>query len=78
MARLRDLNQLDLELWSFAEQLVARRMQIAARYFAALGGSHGTEQQRGKGRCNGNGRPLPASLEKHVGIFRPPGHKGPL
>jgi hypothetical protein len=53
-------------------------MQIAARYFAALGGSHGTEQQRGKGRCNGNGRPLPASLEKHVGIFRPPGHKGPL
>mmetsp|Transcript_8746 Transcript_8746/g.14883 ORF Transcript_8746/g.14883 Transcript_8746/m.14883 type:complete len:458 (+) Transcript_8746:72-1445(+) len=80
--RLEQLNELDLELWDFAQELVARRGQLAEGYYSALGGSHGHEQADRQGtaaRCRAeNGTPLPAALEKHLGVFRPPGHKGPL
>ena len=79
--RLEQLNALDLELWDFALDLVARRGQLADGYYSALGG-HGQEPADMQGtaaRCRTeNGVPLPAALEKHLGVFRPPGHKGPL
>jgi hypothetical protein len=82
--RLEKLNELDMELWSFAQDLVTRRYRLAEGYYSALGGSHGHEQanrahQGSVARCKAeNSARLPIELEKQLGIFRPPGHKGPF
>ena len=82
MARLEALNQLDLRLWAHATQLVSRRYSLASDYYSALGPPEregAGEQAASRRRCAAeNGRKLPGALEKHLGIFRPPGHKGPL
>ena len=81
-ARLAELNKFDLELWAYATELVSRRYQLAAGFYSQLeGGEEGGEEEEGgsrRGRCREeSGGRLPPRLEKHLGVFRPPGHKGP-
>ena len=84
---LREINELDLRLWKHAQTLVQTRW----KYFQQLSsssinnGDFSTHLPTNSGSAKDAQRSmqcgvvsLPPVLGKDVGLFRPPGHKGPL
>ena len=91
---LRDMNALDVRLWAYAQELVRSRWarlsaglpgsivtatssasSVASGSVSAVALASGAARQSGS-TC-GSGL-LPPQLMKEIGLFRPPGHKGPL
>ena len=73
-ATLKEMNQYDLELWDYAKHLVRRRFDISVEGYRWESLTKEEED-----RCFvENSQKLPKELEQYIGIFRPPGHKGPV
>ena len=71
---LNSLNQLDLELWEFAKELVHKRM----KKMSLVLNDHQTSPISSTSTCPHKKYPLPIHLRHTLGIHRPPGHKGPI
>lgn len=88
------MNALDLELYDYAKGLLAKRLKFIpeltltvrktsskATATAQCGEFHRHYHPAMSSRSSPNMSPLaalPGPLRSHIGIFRPPGHKGPL
>ena len=80
---LSEANRLDLLLWEFAQSLLARRlrvMQLAAAEAHRVGGY--ADEKTAHAQCGAHSHSVHGRLDKdlvaQLGIFRPPGHKGPF
>lgn len=87
---LKEINQYDLQLFAYAQSLMAYRLKFLSPTVesvkAQLGlDSHlntvvsGEVYNKHKDQCAALDSQLsPEFKKKHIGIFQPPGHKGPF
>lgn len=80
---LAEANRLDLLLWEYAQSLLARRLrvvQLAAAEAHRVGAF--VEEKTAHAQCGAHSHSVHGRLDKdlvaQLGIFRPPGHKGPF
>jgi hypothetical protein len=92
MKVITDINKLDLELWYTALQIVEDRLAMHTSLLeyvkhekndmiAAVGSRFMQQSQFSCFKVDSSffeSRSLPVYLSSQLGIFRPPGHKGPL
>ena len=82
MKDLTEINKFDLELWDYAQSLVALRLKEVpalvkqADQLDVLAKKNQHLEQRFQ--CNAPRYHLPGPLAVQTGVFRPVGHKGPL
>ena len=68
------MNALDLELYDFAKSMVARRLKLMQEILGQM--KLADPPKNLQSICQK--RELGPRFHKSVGIFRPPGHKGPF
>lgn len=74
--KIEDMNALDIELYEFAKSMVAKRLKLIPSLVKKSTTASSNDSKLLKA-CQAHAR-LPSSLKSSIGIFRPPGHKGPL
>lgn len=71
---LKKMNYLDLQLWEYAQSLVAKRVKIIPKLVKEAK----TIAESYSGDCGKRVNNLPRALREQLGIHQPPGHKAPL
>ena len=82
-AEIAKFNAYDLQLWEFAQSLLARRLRVlqGLATSAHKAGPYG-DDKTAHAQCGAHSHSVHGRLEKdlsaQLGVFRPPGHKGPF
>lgn len=75
---LEEINAYDLRLWVYAQTLLSDRIAHMHSIVAAAVGTGTAISPERKWECVGGRHVLSPVLKGDIGIFQPPGHKGPL
>lgn len=86
---LTELNKYDIELFEYAQSLMAYRLKFIAPAVLSVKAGLGMDSHlntvvsqevfnKHHAQCAALDVKLSPELKKHVGIFQPPGHKGPF